>query len=482
MALGAGGLAVAAAAYILIRPPTASARSIAVLPFTNVGGDSTNEPYSDGVADELTTALGKVNGLAVTARGSAFSFKEKHLNAREIGRRLEVRYIVEGSVKSAGGRRRIGAQLVDVASGKELWSDNFEHDVRNRDVFTVNDSIARSIVRQLLPRLSPAALATPAKRPTENTEAHELYLQGRFFFDKRSEAALKKAEVYFERAIALDSSYALAWSGLSDAYSHSSVFGYAKPADSFPKAKTYAIRALALDGTLAEAHASRAFVALFYEWDWETAGREFDLALAANPRSPSAHLWHAWYYLPLGKTDRVIGEVQTAVDLDRFSAVANTRLVTALFFGHRYDAALAQALKTIDLNPEFVGVRLELARVYTYLGRCAEALPLLGEAQPSAQLSGVVGWVYARCGRRQQAVVELDRLVADAARGRYESHYGRAVIQAGLGNTDQVIAELEQAYVERAWAMFDLRIEPAFDNVRAEPRFVDLVRRMRFPS
>ena len=338
------------------------------------------------------------------------------------------------------------------------------------------------MVRQLLPRISRAAIAAPAKHFTDNAAAHDLYLQGRFFFEKRDGASLRKAQSYFEQAIAIDSSYALAWSGLADAYSHASVFGFARPIDNFPKAKEYATKAIALDSTFAEAHASRAFVALFYEWDWAIAGREFDRALALDPRSSSAHLWHAWYFIALGKVNEAIGEARTSVALDRFSAVNNARLVTALFLGHRYDEALAQALKAVEMNPDFIGAKAELGRVYIYLGRCAEALADDALGQQSAMLLGARALGYAKCGHRAQAVAELDRLTALDAQGTYESHYGFAMIQAGLGNTDQALTELEKAYLERAWPMFMIRFDPAFDSLRADPRFVELVRRMRFVS
>jgi serine/threonine-protein kinase len=457
-----------------------STPSIAVLAFNNVGGDSTNEPFSDGIAEELTTALGNIDGLSVTARTSAFSFKGKGLNVLEVGRRLGVRYIVEGRIRRAADRRRVGAQLIDVATGKEVWSGDFEHDALNRDVFTVQDSIARSIVHQLLPHLSRAAIASSLKRTTENPAAHELYVQGRYFFEKRSPEGLRKAQQYFEQAISKDSTYALAYAGLSDAYGHASVFGYASPNTNFPKAKFYASQALARDSTLAEAHASRGFIALFYEWDLATAQREFNLALTLGPRSPSAHLWHAWYFLATSKPNESIGEAQTAIDLDPFSLVNNTRLVSMLFYGRRFDAALVQGLKTVEMDPSFVGVRAELARVYVFLHRCPQALAELENtnAPPAAQLLGVPGYAYAKCGSRARALAEVDRLDAQAKSGAYVSHYGLAVIHSGLGNNDQAFAELEKAYLERAWSMFLLRLEPAFDDLRSDPRFAELLQKV----
>src|SRR5205807_855516 len=205
---------------------------------------------------------------------STFSLKRKGLDAREIGRQLRVQYIVDGSVRRVAERRRVSANLIEVASGKEVWSDDFEHDALTRDVFMVQDSITRSIVRQLLPRLSSVTLASPTSRPTESPEAHDLYLQGRYFFERRDSASLTKAKEYFQRAIRSDSSYALAYAGLADAYSHEATFGFVRPTDNFPKAKLYASRALAHDSTLVEVHNSLGFIALFYDWDLPVAGRE----------------------------------------------------------------------------------------------------------------------------------------------------------------------------------------------------------------
>jgi serine/threonine-protein kinase len=487
---GITGAVVLAAGYMVlpaVREPTnrgtvtpaRSAGSIAILPFANLGGDSTNAPFSDGIADELTTALGKVDQLSVMARTSAFSLKRKGLDAREIGRQLRVQYVLEGSVRRAASRRRIRADLIDVASGREVWSDDFEIDALNRDVFTVEDSIARSIVRQVLPRISSMTVASLVKRPTENREAHDLYLQGRYFFEKRDSAGFTKAQDYFRRAIRKDSSYALAYAGLADAYSHQAAFGFASQAN-YPKAKEYASLALAHDSTLVEVHTSLAFITLFYEWDWPTAGREFETALRLNERYAPAHLFHAWYFMATDSVNAAISEGRRAVDLDPFSALNNTRLVSFLFYGGRYAEALAQGRKTFERDPTFAALRQELARVYVQLGRCAEALAVLEQSldQPAGLLRGVRGYTYAKCDRRAQAFAELDHLRNQAKDGKFVSHYGLAVIEAGLGDKEQAIAELQKAYTEHVWSMFMIRLEPAFSGLHSDPRFVALARKV----
>jgi TolB-like protein/Tfp pilus assembly protein PilF len=455
-----------------------------VVPFANIGGDSTNLPFSDGIADELTTELRKIDQLDVMARTSAFSLKRKGLDAREIGRQLHVQYVLEGSVRRATDRRRVRADLIEVASGKEVWSDNFDNDALNRDVFAVEDSIARSIVRQLLPRISPSAMASAAKHGTENREAYNLYTQGRYFFGTRDSAGLTTAQRYFERAISKDTMYALAYAGLSDAYSLQAVFGYAFPRVNFPKAKVYAARALALDSTLAEVHNSLGFISLFYDWDRSAARAEFQKAISLNPSYAPAHLFYTWYFTASDSMAAAIREVRRAVELDPFSSLDNVRLASVLFYSRQYAEALAQAKRTYERDPNYPGVKSELARAYLFLGKCDEALAVLDQIPPNSlgrETAGVVGYTFAKCGRRTQALAELDRLRALAIAGQYTSHYAQAMILSGLGNKEEAIGELEKAFVARDWPMIvNLNQEPLFDGIRSDPRFVALVRKVRF--
>src|SRR5437879_2296935 len=268
----AAGVAALVAGYVLLtRRPDSSgepARSIAVLPFVNIGADPNDEPFSDGMSEELITALAKIAELRVTARTSAFSFKGKAVDVREIGSELNSNYVLAGSVRRAGPQLRVSAQLINATTGYHLWSDEYDRDAR--DVFAVQDEIARAIVAALAVKLSGTATKAVVERPTEKPEAHDLYLKGRYFFTKRDSASLRKAADYFERAIQKDSSYALAWSGLGDAYSHTGVFGYVPPRAVYAKAKAAALRALALDSAAAPAHPPLGFIALFHDWHWPT--------------------------------------------------------------------------------------------------------------------------------------------------------------------------------------------------------------------
>ena len=485
LGLVAVGASLLAAGYALLsRPRIANssgeaAPSIAVLPFVNIGADPANEPFSDGMSEELITALAKVADLRVTARTSAFSFKGKSVDVREIGSKLDVSYVLEGSVRRAGPHLRVSAQLINTATGYHLWSDEYDRDAR--DVFSVQDEIARAIVGALRLKLSAAANVALVKPSTGNPEAHDLYLQGRYFFAKRDSTSLRRAQDYFERAIAKDPSYALAYAGLSDAYSHRAVFGYVPPRDTHSKAKEAALRALALDSTLAEAHTSLGFIELFLEWDWPTAGREFDRALALDPRYPDAHLFHGWYFVATNRMDDAIREVQTAVRLDPFSLVNNARLSSMLYYARRYNEALAQARRLLELDSMNFQARGEPARLYLQLGRCDEALAAIKQAPELAGVApfgGLSGWINARCGHPAQALAVLNRFRAQAREGRYVSHFSLAMIHAGLGDTEQTFAQLDSAYVEGTWAMFTLRVEPAFDGLRADPRFGRLLKKV----
>src|SRR4029079_1034195 len=291
-----------------------------------------------------------------------------------------VPYLVDGSLQHDGQRLRVHVALISAAKDSTLWSHGYDRQFV--DVFTLQDEIARAIAGELQVKLASASLSNLSRRSTANPQAHELYLRGRFFFERRDSASLRKAKEYFAAAIGSDSLYALAYTGLSDAYSHSSVFGYAAPQTNMPRARELADRALTLDSALVEAHSSRAFVATFYAWDWKSAGSEYQKALAIDPNYPSAHLWRAWYLLAKDSVDAGIAEGKAALDLEPFLVLTNTRVVSLLFYGRRYDEALKQAQRTAELRSTFSQLRTERARVLVELGRCREALDAISQAPP----------------------------------------------------------------------------------------------------
>jgi TolB-like protein/predicted negative regulator of RcsB-dependent stress response len=459
-------------------PSQKIAPTIAVLPFRNIGSDSTNEALSDGISEEIAAAIGKIPGLGVRAPRSSFSLKGTKLTIPQIGSALGVNYLVDGTLQQDAGRLRVRVALLEAGNDSTLWTT--EYDRPQGDVFAIQDEIARVIASALRVQLAPSG-ANVARRATESAPAHELYLRGRYFFQRRDSTSLRKAREYFELAIARDSNYALAYTGLSDAISHASVFGYVPPRSTMPLARRYVDRALALDSTLAEAHSSRAFIATFYEWDWNIAGAEYEKALSLDPNYPSAHLWRAWYFLATDSLDNSIREARLALDLEPFLVLTNTRLISLLYYAGRFNEALEQSQKTFELDSTFFQLAAERARVMVELKQCERALVTISPVpdQTPAMLQGTRGYIYARCGRPDKAVAELKHLLGESKAGKNVSHYSLAVIQAGLGNKDAAFAELNAAYNERAWTMFLLKTDPPFAGLRGDPRFVKLVRMVR---
>lgn len=489
------GAAVAATAALLIMLKVSSAHtpriepspldavpSLAVLPFRTIGTDSSSGAMSEGISEEIASAIGNVPGLMVKSSRSSFSLKSRNLTIQQIGAALGVRYLVDGSLQHEGQRLRVHVALISAANDSTLWTHGYDRQLG--DVFTMQDEIARAIAGEMRVKLASASLGNLSRRSTNNARAHELYLRGRFFFQRRDSASLRKAREYFAAAIRADSMYALAYAGLSDAYSHSSVFGYTPPHVNMPRARQYADRALGLDSLLVEAHSSRAFVATFYEWDWPTAGSEYQKALALDANYPSAHLWKAWYLLARDSAREGIAEGKAALDLEPFLVLTNTRLISLLFYGRQYEEALKQAQRTAELDSTFFQLSAERARVLVELGRCPEALDAISHTprQTPAMLGGTRGYIFAKCGRREDALKELSDLRDAARSGEYVSHYALAVIEAGLGNSNAAFAELDRAVTERSWCMFLLKVEPAFDSLRRDPRFVELVKRVGLPS
>jgi serine/threonine protein kinase len=320
------------------------------------------------------------------------------------------------------------------------------------------------------------------KGSTVSPEAYRLYAQGRFFFEKKDSASFAKAQDYFRLAIRKDSLYALAYADLAESYSQQATYGFAELAGNFSKANAYASRALALDSTLAEAHVSLGFIALFYEWNWARAGRELATALRLDNGRASAHLFRAWYFMATDSVTAGISEARQAVDLEPVSSLNSTRLVGFLFYGKHYSEALEKGREAFERDSNYSTIRQELARTYVALGRCTEAVAVLQSSidQHVAALGGIRGYTYARCGHRAQAMAELDRLRTEASLTKHVSPYALAVVYAGLGNKDEAIAQLERAYRERVWAMYMIRLEPAFFGLRSDPRFTALVRKMHF--
>jgi len=479
-------LAIAAALAWFLNSVTYSApkiRSLAVLPLENLSGDAGQEYFTDGMTDELITHLAQIRALRVISRTSVMTYKSARKPLAEIARELNVEAVVEGSVLRSGERVRITAQLIQVPADKHVWAQSYEGNVR--DTLTLQNRVARDIAEQIrftLNRQERAALETSK---TVNPEAYEAYLKGRFFWNKRTGDGLRKAIEYFADAIEKDPTFAAAYSGLADAYAVSGDLKYAvlSPQDAFPKARAAAAKALALDDSLGEAHASQAFALDLYGWDWAAAETEYKQAINLKPGYATAHQWYSWHLIMMGRNDDAMSELRTAQGLDPLSLIISADIADALFVAHRYDEAVEQSRKTLELNPNFAIGHYELGLAFGQKHMHEEAI---AELQQAIALSGHSGafdsnlaYVYAVSGRTEEATKIAEDL--EARHGQSSSiDADIALIQVGLGDRDQAMIRLNNAFQARFKASILLR--PGFDPLRSDPRFQDFLRRVGLPS
>ncbi len=461
---------------------TAPVQSIAVLPLVNVGGDPSDQYFSAGMTEELGNALTKVAGLKVLSRTSAYSEKAKAGDAREIGRSLNVSALLEGTVRREGRLLRVSVELTSTSDGLRLWSETYERELK--DVFSVQDDIAKAVAAALKVRLAGGQATSLVRRSTENPEAHDLYLQGRYFYEKRTEPDLRKAAEFFQRAIQADSTYALAYSGLADSYAFLATFGFVAPKEAIPQAKSAALKAIALDSTLPEAHTSLAFLHLFYDWDWPGAEAEFARAIGLDSTYAPARLFHSWYYLAVSRPDDAVREIQRARALDPLSLIINTRAATMLHYAKRYDEAIAQAKRTLELDSTYDIGHAQLARTYLALSRCPETLAEFAKSPlgRTRYEGSMFGYAYSVCGHREKALAALRDMEARKSKGEYVTAEATALVYLGLGERDRAFEWLNRAVDERDWSLYLLNVEPLFDRVRSDPRFAELVRRVGLPA
>lgn len=457
-----------------------SYNSIAVLPFVDMSPDGNTEYLSDGMTEELINALAQVNGLRVASRTSAFAFKGRNQDIRDIGQKLNVDAVLEGSVRSAGNQLRVSAQLVSTENGYHLWSKTYQREMR--DVFAIQEEISRAIVNTVQGRLAQQRSTPLVQSHTDDLEAYQLYLQGRYFWNQRDnsqrrEETLRKAISYFQAALQRDPNYALAHSGLADTYA-SLPPGMSRD-EAYARAKVAALRALKLDETLAEAHTALARILVVQEWDWQRAGREYQRAIELNPGYATAHQWYGMYLTSLGRLDDAIAELNTAQQLDPLSLAVNNDLGRALYYARRYDEAIEQYRKTIQLYPSSADAHLNLALAYAEKSLLESAIR---ELHTWTELSGdepraLLGYTYAAAGRRDEALRILAALEERAKTGNV-SPTSMAVIHARLGNHDRAFALLEQAVRERSPFVLFLKVHPRLDPLRTDPRFTRLLRQV----
>ena len=458
----------------------AVSRTIAVLPFVNASPDPDNEYLSDGITDELIDALAKVEGLRVASRSSVFALKGKPQDVRATGALLGASEVLEGTVRKAGDRLRITAQLSSAADGRLLWSQRYDRTLH--DVFAIQDELARTIVDTLRVTSFADLAAQPARRYTTSVAAYGLYLQGRFAWNKRSQEGVLQAIQFFERAIAEDPQYALAYTGLSDAYALQLDYRSVPVAEGFARAKHYARKALELDETLPEAHASLAWVLFVYDWRWDDARHEFLRSIALDPQYATAHQWFAFLLASRRRLDEALVEGHTAQELDSTSVSVRRTLGWLYFYARRFEQARYHLGRAVAMNPAAEETYRVLGLALAIEGQVDEAVRVLRDAvtMPGAGTYTVatLGYALARAGRRREAEGLLADL--DARRQRdYVSPVALATLHIGLGQVESALDWAERAHEERRGWLAYLDVNPLLDPLRAHPRFEALAARMR---
>jgi serine/threonine protein kinase/tetratricopeptide (TPR) repeat protein len=473
----ASGLKISLSAH---RRPIAS---LAVLPLVNAGGDPETEYLSDGITESVISSLSRLPGLRVMARSTVFRYKGKDLDPLAVGRELKVQAVVSGRLLHRGDRLVLRAELVDVSDGSQLWGEQYSRDLS--DIFAVEEEMARQISENLRLKISGEDEKRLARRATESAEAYRLYLKGRFYWNKRTADGLRRGIEFFQHAIETDPEYALAYVGLADCHGVLAFYAAVAPRDGFPKAKAAATRALELDPTLAEAHTSLAYARHYFDWDWKGAEEEYRRALAVNAGYSTAHLFYLNLLTTLGRFDEALAEVRAGLEIDPLSLILSSSAGFIRLFARRYDEALPHFLRTLEMDGSFVPAHFYLGSTYEQMGRLDDAARELGDA---VRYSGggllyvaALARVEAAAGRRGEAERSLAALDSNPD-GRYVPSFWVATVHAALGDRDTAFHWLEKAFEERSHGLTFLRVDPALDSLRGDPRFDELVRRLHFPG
>ena len=464
--------------------PASPEKSIAVLPFDNLSRDQENAYFAEGIQDEILSRLAKIADLKVISRTSTQKYKSTPDNLREIAKQLGVSNILEGSVQKVADQVRVSVQLINATSDAHLWAEIYDRKLT--DIFAVESDIAKTIAETLRAKLTGSEEQMMSMKPTENTQAYELYLKGRFFWNKRTGADLRKAIAYFNQAIAKDPNYALAYAGLADSYLLLSAFGAASPSDSLPQAKAAAKRALEIDDTSAEAHTSLGQILLFYDFDFAGSTREFKRAITLNPNYATAHHWYgSGPPTCLGEFDRGIAELKRAQQLDPLSLIINADLGGAFVAARRYDEAITQLRKTIEMDPRFYFAHWNLGEALELKGQLPEAI---AEYKKAAELDedpfvlALVGQADAKLGQRDEAIKILSQLERLATK-RYVANYSFALMHMALGEKAKAIDWLERAYRDRSGPeIVGIKVDPMLDPLHGDPRFEALVQKVLAPK
>jgi TolB-like protein/DNA-binding winged helix-turn-helix (wHTH) protein/Flp pilus assembly protein TadD len=451
-------------------------KSVAVLPFANLSGDAENAYFADGIKDEILARLSRVAALKVISRTSTEKYKNAPENLREIAQRLGVAYILEGSVQKSGDTVRVTVQLIHASTDTHLWAETYDRKLT--DMFQVESEVAQRIATALEATLTGSETRALTAKPTANVEAHEAYLKGRYFWNKRTVEAFRQAAEYFSHAVTLDPGYAQAWAGFSDALLF--LAGENGPEQKELRAQGKAALGKALDESLAEAHASLGLLAMNFDWDWLQAEREFKRAIELNPNYATAHQWYGEFLADMGRAHEGISEIKRARELDPLSLIINSDVAKVYLITRHYDEAVEQFQHTLELDPDFTQAQGLLALTYSLQGLFEKALEethkIRGLENDPMTLAWL-GYIYGASGKKVEADQTLRRL-GELAAHTYVSPLWMAQIHTGLGEKDQAFEWFERVFQERSvGGAVVLKSNPLFDNLRSDPRFPDLLRR-----
>ena len=466
--------------------PTARRKTmLAVLPFANLSGDREQEYFSDGLTEEMLTRLARLHPqrLGVIARTSIMRYKNTEKDVGAIGAELGVAYILEGSVRRAGGKVRITTQLIQVEDQTHLWAESYDRELE--DVFAIQSDVAEQIARSLALELFPAESSIPARTLTTDPETHELYLRARHHWNARTPESLRKTFDYLKQALATDPAFATAYAGLADAFNLSVDYGLFPPARAFPQAQAAALKACELEDGLAQPHAALAFIKHRFDWDWTAAEEEYLRSIQLNPNYATAHHWYAEFLSQMGRHDQALERIGCARLLDPLSLIILSVESWLLYHARRYDQASRKCKEIFDLDPNFPVAHYVLGRVLLQQDKPNEAVSecqlAVSHSRGNPFMLSALGLACAAAGKKKQARKTLDDLAA-LADTRHISPYLKAKIHLGLEEDDVALDLIENAFEERDGWLADLRVDPELHPLRSHPRFQKLLQRMNFPA
>jgi DNA-binding winged helix-turn-helix (wHTH) protein/TolB-like protein/Flp pilus assembly protein TadD len=487
LSAGAVALAVLAAAIVLVRSrrsrtTPATIRSLAVLPFQPLNSGAVPDYLGLGIADSVITKLGSTGQIVVRSTTAVMKYQDAAADPLAIGREQEVDAILSGHIEALPNRVRVTVQLVRVADGNLLWAEKFEQNPQH--ILDLEDEVAQGTAQAMAVHLSGGAKMRLSRRDTRDSKAYELYLEGRYLWNKRSEEGLRRSIDYFQRATEEDLQYAQAYAGLADAYGLLGLLGVEPSREAYSGAKEAALKALRLDDSLAEAHASLGMICFNYEWDWPQAEQEFRRAIALNPNYPVAHDWYSLHLAAVGRNQEALDEALRAEELDPLSFIVNTHVGRVNYLARRYDRAIDAYRKVLDLEPGFERARMRLGMVYVAQGDFGRAIREFKEARrlsapDPSYLDGLLGYAEGLSGDKAGARKLLSELT-ERSRREYVPAYSMALVCIGLGDRESALGWLEHAYANHSTYMVYIKTDPLLDPIRPDPRYDQLLHKMGF--